>query len=79
MGSLFQILNNLIGSFPLFLWQIKPVHSKFYTSLVVEKESVSSFSYELEGANCNKGISIVSDCLLKKLWTHTLTNLWDKI
>ncbi len=55
MGSFFQILNDLIGSFTLFLWQIKSVHSKFYTSLVVEKESVSIFSYELASANCLQG------------------------
>jgi hypothetical protein len=50
VGSLFQILNNLIGFFMFFSWQIKSVHSKFYTSLVVEKESVSIFSYELARA-----------------------------
>jgi hypothetical protein len=55
VGSLFQILNNLIESFTLFLWQIKSVHSKFYISLVVEKESVSILSYELASANCLQG------------------------
>jgi hypothetical protein len=55
VGSLFQILNNLIGFVTFFLWQIKSVHSKFYTSLVVEKESVSIFSYELASANCLQG------------------------
>lgn len=77
VGSLFQILNNLIGSFTLFLWRIKSVHSKFYTSLVVEKESVLIFSYELASANCLQGRFHRFGLPVKELWTYALTNLWD--